>query len=117
MIHHAKLIGEMNMKVYWQRLLSASCMLVLASITNGCHVQPSNGKQMILEDDNTQNLVQEWDEGKSLVVQGEKYVMQGNQMIKKGKKLLHRAEAKIERGKQMIKDGDQMMRASEVPLH
>lgn len=105
------------MKVYWQRLLSAFFMFVLVSVSNGCHFQPSKGKQMILEDDNTQTLVQQWDQGNALVVQGDKYIKQGNKMIKKGKKLMHHGETKIQLGKRMITDGDQMMRASEAPLH
>ncbi len=83
------------------------CLIVVAMLAGGCaSSKPTTGDKMLVQGETAQELAKKWNEGNSLLIEGEELKKKGQKMIEDGKDKIEEADVMISEGKRMMETSE-----------
>lgn len=92
--------------------LAKVCCIVVAMLAGGCAgSKPTIGDRMLVQGETAQELAENWNEGNSLLMEGEELKKKGQKMIEAGKDKVEEADVMISEGKRMMETSEKTFAA------
>lgn len=83
------------------------CLVIVAMLAGGCaSPKPTIGDKMLVQGETAQELAKKWNEGNSLLIDGEKLKKKGQKMIEEGKDKIEEADVMIAEGKRLMQTSE-----------
>lgn len=83
------------------------CFIIVAMLAGGCAgSRPTIGDKMLAQGETAQELAKKWNEGNSLLIEGEELKKKGQKMIEEGKDKIEEADVMISEGKRMMETSE-----------
>ncbi|MBT1070522.1 hypothetical protein [Pelotalea chapellei] len=88
------------------------CFIIFAMLAGGCaSSKPTIGDNMLVQGETAQELAKNWNEGNSLLIEGEELKKKGQKMIEEGKDKIEEADVMISEGKRMMETSEKTFAA------